>query len=137
VEDGDLAGYSDTILAHFNDPRNVGRVEPPDAEGFAGGRRSGPFVCLTARVRDGVLEEVRFQTFGCAPAIAAGSLLTELITGKTLTEAAAWDVSRLVEALGGLPDDKLHCAELAIEALRELIASAAKEGGRRPASPGN
>jgi len=130
-----LGAYSQTVRVHFNEPRNVGRVEPPDAEGFAGGRRSGPFMCFTARVREGVLEEVRFQTFGCAPAIAAGSLLTEMVTGKTLTEAAAWDVLRLVEALGGLPDDKRHCAELAIEALRKLVACAGRGGvslGRRP-----
>ena len=116
-----MATYSRTIWLHFNAPKNVGEVEAPDAEGFAGGRRAGPFFHFTVRLNGGVISEVRFQTFGCAPANAAGSFLSESIRGKSLEEARSWDVPRLLEALGGLPDDKLHCAELCIEALGNLI----------------
>lgn len=115
-----MSTYSTTVWFHFREPKNVGRLENPDGEGFAGGRRAGPFMSFTARLKGDVLEEVRFQTYGCAPAIAAGSYLSEEIRGKGVQDAAQWDVPRLLEALGGLPDDKLHCATLAIAALKDL-----------------
>lgn len=121
-----MGSYSQTIRVHFNDPKNVGCLENPDLEGFAGGRRAGPFLRFTARLQNGRIEEIQFQTFGCAPAIAAGSFLTEAVRGKTVAEAKEWTVPKLLEALGGLPDDKLHCATLAIEALQGLTSTPGK-----------
>jgi NifU-like protein involved in Fe-S cluster formation len=123
--------YSETVWLHFNNPRNVGCLEAPCVEGFAGGERSGPFTRFTARLRGEVIEEVRFQTYGCAPAIAACSLLSEAVCGKTLTAAQEWDVPKLLTALGGLPEDKRHCAELAIEALGKLTAAACSARAQR------
>lgn len=116
-----MAEFSQTVWDHFINPRNVGRVEKFHAEGNAGGRRAGPYLCFTARIKGNILEEVRFQTYGCAPAIAAGSYLTETVQGKTIQEASGWTVERLLHALGGLPEDKHHCAVLAIQALQSLL----------------
>ena len=112
--------YSKTVWSHFNEPKNVGRIKSPDAEGKAGSLRGGMFMLFTAKLKGEVIKEVKFQTYGCAPAIAAGSYLTEAIQGKTISEAALWNEERLIEGLGGLPPEKLHCASLAIEALNDL-----------------
>jgi NifU-like protein involved in Fe-S cluster formation len=129
-----MSTYSQAVWQNFHEPKNVGRLENPDGEGFAGRRRAGPFFRLTARLEGDRLSEVRFQTYGCAPAIAAGSVLSEAIRGKTLGEAGTWNLERLLAALGGLPDDKMHCAELAMEALRGLVAELTE---RRKAAEGN
>jgi nitrogen fixation NifU-like protein len=119
-----MAQYSHIIRAHFNAPRNVGYIEEPDMEGFAGGVRAGPFMRFSVRLHGDTIQEIKFQTFGCAPAIAAGSFLTEALVGKTLFDAKAWTVPTLVDALGGLPADKLHCATLAVAALQSLTKPA-------------
>ena len=84
-------------------------------------------MALTACLKDGRFADMRFRTFGCAPAIAAGSLLTEALKHTEIDRAKEWTVERLLEALGGLPEDKVHCAQLAIEALKSLL-----EGIREP-----
>ncbi len=116
-----MGAYSKVVWEHFHEPKNVGRLENPDAEGFAGGRRAGPFMRFTARLNGNVVGEIKFQTYGCAPAIAAGSFLSEAIRGKTIDEARTWDLKGLLEGLGGLPEDKRHCAELAMAALENLL----------------
>lgn len=113
--------YSELVWQHFNSPRYPGRIENADSEGRAGSTRGGPFVVFTARLKGEVLDEVRFETYGCVPAIAAASFLCEAVRGRTIEEASGWTVDGLVAALGGLPGDKRHCAELALEALRKLL----------------
>jgi len=118
------SGYSDIVMNHFRRPRNAGRLDPCDVQGVAGTPGRGPFMLFTARLDGDSVCEVQFQTFGCGPAIAAGSLMTELVCGRRLADADGLDREALVEALGGLPHDKLYCADLAVEAWTALLDSA-------------
>jgi nitrogen fixation protein NifU and related proteins len=119
--------YSDTVMDHFQNQRNVG--EPPDfnATGVAGQPESGPFMVLYLNVRGSVIAGTGFRTFGCGPAIASGSFVTEVIKGKTLEEAAILTPELIIESLGGLPLGKHHCAQLAIAALRDAVAHSPKD----------
>src|SRR4051794_38818693 len=109
--------YSDIVLDHFYSPRNGRRMENPDVIGKAGDpERGGPFMLLFLRIRGERIEEATFQTYGCGPAIAAGSLLTEKITGESLVAARCWDDTAIERALGGLPMEKRHCAAIAASA---------------------
>src|ERR1041385_3781654 len=111
--------YSRIVGEHFHNPRNVGKLVDADAEGFAGYQRAGPFMRFTAIEKEGAILQILYQTYGCAPAIAVGSLLSEQVKGRPVSEARGWTVERLLEALGGLPSDKEHCARLGIEALHQ------------------
>lgn len=122
--------YSQVVMDHFYTPRNAFRMESPDLIGQAGTPGQGPFVVLYLRVEGQRIAGASFQTFGCAPAIAAGSLLCERLPGSTLAAASAWTEEALNEALGGLPSHKRLCSELAIEALGRALA------GRPGGSPG-
>ena len=119
-----MAGYSDVLMDHFRNPRNAGCLEPYDLRGTAGMPGNGPYMVFTVRLEGGRIAEVRFQTFGCGPAIAAGSLLTELVSGRSLPETTTITRDLLVEALGGLPEDKLYCVDLAVEAWHALAGQA-------------
>lgn len=125
--------YEETLLAYFRNPRNVGEIQDPDALAEVTNPVCGDYTRLTMRVRDGVVEEARFKTFGCAAAIAASSMLTVLLQGRTLAEAAAIRNEEVAEALGGLPPAKMHCSILAEDALRAAIAD---YGRRHPVPPG-
>jgi NifU-like protein involved in Fe-S cluster formation len=114
--------YSPVVNDHFLNPRNVGPMEAPDAQGQAGSPQAGEFAVLHLRLRRGRIAEARFQTFGCGPAIAACSLVTEWVKGKRVEQARALTCAELVEMLGGLPEDKLFCAELALGALGDALA---------------
>lgn len=119
------APFSDTVMEHFFNPRNVGRLpSPPAVEGTAGSPDRGPYLRISLRFQDGHLVEARFQSYGCVPAIAAGSLLTELAQGRSRAELQALTPQELERGLGGLPDDRRFCAELAVEALRNALAHA-------------
>jgi len=113
--------YSPIVTDHFVNPRNAGTIESPDAEGHAGSPDAGEFVVLQLRLANDTITEACFQTFGCGPAIAACSVLTEWVKGKRLKEARTLSPEVLVEMLGGLPEDKFFCAGLAIEALRDAL----------------
>ena len=113
--------YSATVLDHFHNARNVGALEAPDAVGVAGEPGRGNYLVLHLRLAGERITACGFQTFGCAPAIAAGSLLTELIKGRTVAEALALTPRQLEEALGGLPLGRRHCAALAVAALQEAL----------------
>ena len=113
--------YSGVIWEHFGNPKNVGKLENPDAKGIAGTPHSGPFFILTMNFENGVVSECQFKTYGCAPAIAAGSLLTELLKGKGLQECQDLTLEELVEELGGVPSDKMHCPRLALDALNDAL----------------
>ncbi len=117
-----MEGYSDTVLDHFERPRNNGVLENPDAIGYMTNPVCGDTLLLMLRVGDGRIEEARWQSDGCAASIAAGSLLSELVRGKSPAEAAALTREAIVAALGGLPASKLHASVLAADALHHALA---------------
>jgi nitrogen fixation NifU-like protein len=119
--------YSRTVADHFLNPRNVGALEAPDAIGQVGSPGAGEFVVLHLRLQGEVIAEACFQTIGCGPAIAACSLLTEWVTGKTREQALALTSEQLIHLLGGLPPDKGFCAGLAIDALRNALGRLRQE----------
>ena len=115
--------FSDIIMQHFAEPRNVGELDSPDAVGVAGEPGRGNYMVLHLRLADDRITECGFLTFGCAPAIAAGSVITELIKGKAVAEALRLTADEVEEALGGLPLGRKHCAVLAIDALRDAFCA--------------
>ena len=114
--------YNPTVMDHFLNPRNTGELKDPDASSFVENPACGDMVKLTMRVRDGVISEARTQTFGCAAAIAAASALTELLIGKSLSDAMSLRDRDVVERLGGLPEHKMKCSLVTQEAVREALA---------------
>lgn len=116
-----MALYSETVMDHFRNPRNVGVLEDADGIGEVGNARCGDIMKIYLKVRDGVIADVKFQTFGCGSAIASSSMATELIKGRPLEEAMALTNQAVAEALNGLPAHKLHCSVLAEEAIRAAL----------------
>lgn len=114
--------YNPTVMDHFLNPRNTGELKDPDASSFVENPTCGDMVKLTMRIRDGVISEARTQTFGCAAAIAAASALTELLIGRTISDALALRDRDVVEKLGGLPEHKTKCSLVTQEAVREALA---------------
>ncbi|MBI2857285.1 MAG: Fe-S cluster assembly scaffold protein NifU [Chloroflexi bacterium] len=123
-------GYSDKVLDHFRNPRNAGDMENPDGTGRVGNPVCGDIMELYIRVVDDVIVDARFRTFGCGAAIATSSMVTEMIKGKSLTEALGISNRTVAEALGGLPPAKMHCSVLAEDALREAVNDYLKQRGR-------
>lgn len=117
--------YGEILMEHFSHPRNVGHMDDPDAVGVSGRPGRPPFMVMHFRLRDGVVAEVRYQTFGCVPAIAAGSALTEMIAGRRIRECLALTEQDVDEALGGLPPERAYCAGLAISAMRDALTKTA------------
>ena len=116
-----MALYSDIVMDHFMHPRNVGEIENPDGVGQVGNAKCGDIMKMYLKIKDGVIEDVKFETFGCGSAIASSSMATEMIRGKTIDEALAVTNRQVVEALGGLPAHKLHCSVLAEESIKSAI----------------
>lgn len=114
--------YNETVLDHFQNPRNVGEVEHQDAVGRVQSEACGDTTFIYLEVEDGRIKDIKFKTFGCAAAIASSSMLTEMAKGLTLEEAKAITNEQVVEKLGGLPAFKVHCSVLAADALRAAIA---------------
>lgn len=113
--------YSQLVMEHFRNPRNVGEIENPDGVGEVGNPVCGDMMRITIRVRDNRLEDIKFQTLGCGAAIASSSILTEMAKGKTLEEALKISKDDIAKALGGLPPQKLHCSVLAADGLKAAI----------------
>ncbi len=121
--------YSEKVLDHFQNPRNVGEIENPDGVGQAGNPKCGDIMKIYLRVKDDRIEDIKFKTFGCASAIASSSMATELVKGKTVEEA--WNLTNkaVAEALDGLPPVKMHCSVLAEEAIHAAINDYLKRQG--------
>jgi len=115
--------YSDKVLEHFKNPRNVGELEDPDGKGTEGSPACGDMVSVTITVdeKSSIITDIKFQSYGCASNIATGSIITELAKGKTLDEAKKITWKEAADALGGLPPIKAHCSVLAVEGLRAAI----------------
>lgn len=113
--------YSDKVMEHFKNPRNVGEIENPDGTGHVGNPVCGDIMELYIKVKDNIITDVKFKTFGCGAAIATSSMITELVKGKTIDEALKISNRTVVEALQGLPPVKLHCSVLAEDALKSAI----------------
>ncbi len=113
--------YSEQVMDHFRNPRNVGAIEDADGVGKVGNPVCGDIMELTIKVKDGRIEDAKFRTFGCGAAIATSSMVTELVKGKTIDEALEISNKAVVEALGGLPPVKMHCSVLAEQALKSAI----------------
>lgn len=113
--------YSEKVLEHYQNPRNLGEIEDADGVGVVGNPVCGDMMKITIKVRDDRIEDVRFKTFGCGAAIATTSMVTELVKGKTLGEALQVTNQDVVEALDGLPPIKVHCSLLAEEAIKAAI----------------
>ena len=116
-----MALYSDIVMDHFMHPRNVGEIENPDGVGQVGNAKCGDIMKMYLKIRDNVIQDVKFETFGCGSAIASASMATEMIKGKTIDEALAVTNRQVVDALGGLPAHKLHCSVLAEESIKSAI----------------
>lgn len=113
--------YSPKVMDHFEHPRNVGTLENPDGIGKQGNPVCGDVMELAIKVSDGKIEDVKFKTFGCCAAIATSSMVTELVKGKSLEEAEAISKQTVADALDGLPPAKMHCSNLAADALHDAI----------------
>ena len=116
-----MALYTETVMDHFMNPRNVGELPDADGVGEVGNAKCGDIMKMYLKVRDNVIEDVKFETFGCGSAIAASSMATEMVKGKTIEEALAVTNKQVVDALGGLPAHKLHCSVLAEESIKAAV----------------
>jgi nitrogen fixation NifU-like protein len=121
VEDVELE-YSEKVMDHFMNPRNVGVIEDADGVGRAGNPVCGDLMEMSVKIEGDVISDIRFRTFGCGAAIATSSMATELIKGRTIDEALEISNRAIAEALDGLPPIKMHCSVLAAEALRATLA---------------
>lgn len=113
--------YSEKVLDHFANPRNVGEIEKADGVGTVGNAKCGDIMQMYLKVEDGIIKDVKFKTFGCGAAIATSSMATEMVKGKTIEEALKLTNKAVADALDGLPGPKVHCSLLAEEAIHAAI----------------
>ncbi|MBQ5320798.1 MAG: Fe-S cluster assembly scaffold protein NifU [Oscillospiraceae bacterium] len=125
--------YSDKVLDHFTNPRNVGEIENADGIGEVGNAKCGDIMKMYLKVDGGIITDIKFKTFGCGAAIATSSIATEMIKGKSIEEALKITNKAVVEALDGLPPAKVHCSVLAEQALKSAISDYYKNQGIDPA----
>lgn len=128
-----MALYSEKVMDHFRNPRNVGTIEDADGVGEVGNAKCGDIMKMYLKIKDDKIDDVKFETFGCGSAIASSSMATEMVKGKPLTEALQVTNKAVAEALDGLPAYKMHCSVLAEEAIKAAVDDyyqkrAAKEG---------
>ena len=115
-----MALYSDKVMDHFQNPRNVGKLEDASGVGEVGNAKCGDIMRMYIKVEDGIITDCKFNPFGCGSAIATSSMATELIKGKTIDEALKLTNQAVIEALDGLPPQKIHCSVLAEEAVKGI-----------------
>ena len=113
--------YSEQVIEHYQNPRNVGEIEDPDGVGLVGNPTCGDMMKITIKVHNDRIEDIKFKTFGCGAAIATSSMVTELVKGKTIEQALHVTNRDVVDALGGLPPIKVHCSTLAEETIQAAI----------------
>lgn len=116
-----MALYSETVMDHFRNPRNVGVIEDADGVGEVGNVQCGDIMKIYLKINEEIISDVKFETFGCGSAIASSSMATEMIKGKPVAEAMALTNRAVAEALDGLPAHKLHCSVLAEEAIKKAL----------------
>ncbi|GAQ25372.1 iron-sulfur cluster assembly scaffold protein [Tepidanaerobacter syntrophicus] len=121
--------YNEKVMDHFSNPRNVGEISDADGVGTVGNPVCGDIMQIYIKVKDNVIEDIKFKTFGCGAAIATSSMVTEMVKGKTIDEALKISNKQVAEALGGLPPVKMHCSNLAADALKEAINDYKKSRG--------
>ena len=124
--------YSEKVLDHFANPRNVGEIENADGIGEVGNSKCGDIMKMYVKVEDGTISDVKFKTFGCGAAIATSSMATELIKGKSVDEALQLTNKAVMEALDGLPPVKVHCSVLAEEAIKAAVSDYYEKQGIDP-----
>lgn len=126
--------YSEKVMDHFTNPRNVGEIEDADGIGEVGNAKCGDIMKMFLKIDNGVITDIKFKTFGCGAAVATSSMATEMIKGQNLEDALKLTNKAVVEALDGLPDSKLHCSVLAEQALKAAISDYYKRQGVDPVS---
>ncbi|MCK4948422.1 MAG: Fe-S cluster assembly scaffold protein NifU [Candidatus Aureabacteria bacterium] len=127
----DIKNYSEKVMEHFKNPRNVGEIDNPSGIGKVGNPICGDIMELYIKVEGNVIVDAKFKTFGCGAAIATSSMVTELVKGKTVEEALQISNKAVAEALGGLPPIKMHCSVLAEQALTSAIEDYKKKQGNK------
>jgi len=126
--------YSEKVMEHFANPRNVGEIDGANAIGEVGNAKCGDIMKIYMKIEDDIITDVSFKTFGCGAAVATSSIATELVKGKTIKEALNITNKAVAEALDGLPSEKLHCSVLAEQAIRAAITDYYKQKGADPLS---
>ena len=119
--------YSDKVMEHFKNPKNVGEIIDADGIGEVGNAKCGDIMKMYLKIEDGVIEDVKFKTFGCGSAIASSSMATELIKGKTIEDAMALTNKAVADELDGLPPIKMHCSVLAEQAIKSALLDYSKK----------
>lgn len=125
-----MVQYSDKVMDHFRNPRNVGKMENPSGTGKVGNPVCGDVMELHIMIEDGKIVDAKFKTFGCGAAIATSSMVTEMVKGRTIEEALEISNKEVADALGGLPPAKMHCSVLAEEALEAAIEDYKKKSSK-------
>jgi len=121
--------YSEKVMEHFAAPKNMGEIEQASGVGQVGNAKCGDIMRISLQIEGGVIKDAKFKTFGCGAAVATSSMATELIIGKTVQEAAKITNAAVMEALDGLPPEKIHCSCLAEEAVHSALADYAEKHG--------
>ncbi len=123
--------YTDLVLDHFKNPRNMGKIDDPDAEATEGSIACGDMMTVYLKVENERITDIKFESYGCAANIATASMMTEVVKGMTLEEAKKITWKEIVEKLGGLPQVKYHCSNLAVDTLRKAIDEYEKSLARK------
>ena len=120
--------YSEKVMDHYRNPRNVGEIENPDAVGIAGSLTCGDQLKIYLKIENDIVTDAKFQTFGCGSAVASSSILTEMIIGKTVEEVRKITNKDIADELGGLPPEKMHCSVMGYEALEDALKNYKADG---------